>query len=416
MLIVVGLLVVLGLVASIPPIRERLAYRLDEVRVRVRYALFPPEKVVFVPKQEASAPANTRTPTLPATATATLLAAATSTPAPTSTPLPGKVSLTGVKYEDQHGLWNYCAPTNLAMALSYWGWQGTRLDTGAWLKPFQEDKNVMPYELLDYVQSQTGFKGVLRDGGTLNLVRSLIAGGFPVVIEKGVFIRETTTGKNSWMGHYNLVTGFDDSNGNIIVQDSYYTPNYKITYADFVNQWRGFNYTFLVIYPPEKEADVLHILGDYADDASAEQIAAKKASEEIFSQTDTDQFLAWFNRGTSLQRLQDYAGAADAYDQAFKLYATLPEATRPYRIMWYQTGPYYAYYFMARYQDVVDLATTTLSHVDKPYLEESFFWRARAENALGDTKSAVDDLRTALKYHPNWQPALDQLANLGEKP
>ena len=25
-----------------------------------------------------------------------------------------------MKYETQHGIWNYCAPTNLSMALTFW--------------------------------------------------------------------------------------------------------------------------------------------------------------------------------------------------------------------------------------------------------------------------------------------------------
>ena len=31
------------------------------------------------------------------------------------------------------------------------------------------------------------------------------------------------------------------------------------------------------------------------------------------------------------------------------------------RMMWYQTGPYFAYYYSARYQDVINLANTTLN-------------------------------------------------------
>ena len=58
----------------------------------------------------------------------------------------------------------------------------------------------------------------------------------------------------------------------------------------------------------------------------------------------------------------EYVDAAFAYDFAFQLYAGLEndETSRPYRIMWYQTGPYFAYYFSGRYQDTINLANTTL--------------------------------------------------------
>ena len=65
--------------------------------------------------------------------------------------------------------------------------------------------------------------------------------------------------------------------------------------------WIAFNYIFLVIYPPEREAEVLSILGPLADPTAAYQIAAQRASDEIFSLTNPrDQYFAWFNRGTNL--------------------------------------------------------------------------------------------------------------------
>jgi hypothetical protein len=72
-----------------------------------------------------------------------------------------------------------------------------------------------------------------------------------------------------------------------------------------------------------------------------------------------------------LLNLQDYAGAAQAYDSAFALYAALPQDERPWRLLWYQDGPYAAYYHTGRYQDVINLAHSTLINVDKPVLEET---------------------------------------------
>jgi hypothetical protein len=65
--------------------------------------------------------------------------------------------------------------------------------------------------------------------------------------------------------------------------------------------------------------------------------------------TGIDQFLAWFNKGTRYSLLTDYGQGAQAYDQAFTLYNAIPEKDRPYRIMWYQTGPYKAYFYTSRY-------------------------------------------------------------------
>jgi tetratricopeptide (TPR) repeat protein len=85
-------------------------------------------------------------------------------------------------------------------------------------------------------------------------------------------------------------------------------------------------------------------------------------------------------------------------------------------MLWYQTGPYYAYYYSGRYQDVIDLANHTLDAMSEPVLEESYHWRALAKLALGDRSGAVADFRKALDVHENFGPSLYQLQQLGETP
>jgi hypothetical protein len=50
----------------------------------------------------------------------------------------------------------------------------------------------------------------------------------------------------------------------------------------------------------------MQLLGEHADAGSANQIAAEKASAEIYSMGGVERFFAWYNRGTSLVALQDY--------------------------------------------------------------------------------------------------------------
>ncbi len=103
----------------------------------------------------------------------------------------------------------------------------------------------------------------------------------------------------------------------------------------------------MVIYPPDKEAEVMQILGPQADETANYNYAALKASNEVMGLSGRDKFFALYNRGTNLVELQDYGGAALMYDEAFNLYPDIPEADRPYRALWYQTGPYKAYYYTA---------------------------------------------------------------------
>ncbi|HEY3313086.1 MAG TPA: tetratricopeptide repeat protein, partial [Anaerolineales bacterium] len=180
--------------------------------------------------------------------------------------------------------------------------------------------------------------------------------------------------------------------------------------------WRAFNYIYLVVYPPEREAEVQAILGADWDETTSYQNAAQRASTEIAKLSGRDQFFAWYNRGTSLAGLNDYLGAAAAYDEAFKIYPTIPDKKLPRRMVWYQTGPYFAYFYTGRYQDVINLASVTLQWSTEPAIEETWIWRARARAALGDTAGATDDARQALKWHPGFGPAVDELAQLGQNP
>ncbi|WP_299026877.1 C39 family peptidase [uncultured Thermanaerothrix sp.] len=407
----------LGTVWMVPGVRERVVWHLEAWRVQVRYALKPPQEAVFVPESTLPTMPLVSSPTaLPPTATPSHpideavnshpTATPTVLPTPTPTPLPPEAYISGGRYYDQHGLWNYCAPATLAIALSYWGWQGDRTDIGRVVKPFEKDKNVMPYELADYVEKYTGLRALVRAGGTLDLLKGLVAAGFPVMIEKGVYLRDYN-GRLGWMGHYTVVSGYQDATQRFITQDAYFSPDYLVTYDDLLWQWRSFNYVFLVVYPPEREAEVLAVLGPYADVTESYRRAMQVASYEASALSGLEQFFALFNYGTSLVNLQDYAGAAHAYDQAFTLMANLPEDKRPWRIMWYQTGPYFAYYYTGRYWDVIRLADTTIGAADQPYIEESFIWRARARLALGDTAGAAEDVRTALEYHPGFIPAVE---------
>ncbi len=411
--IVIPVLCLLGVIVyQLPPVYERLAWRVEAFRARVKYSLNPPEEVVFVPAPSPTPrPSATMAVTTPQpTATTPPTLAPTLTPTLLPTPLPPQAVLSGFRHEYQ--TWNNCAPANLAMALSFWGWKGNQRVIAPVVKPNERDKNVMPYELESFVEQQTELAAVVRVGGDLQLLKAFIASGFPVIVEKGF----EGPAFDGWMGHYQVVNGFDDAEGFFVVQDSYKGPNLEIPYPEFEAQWQAFNYTYLVVYPAEKRDQVLEILGLQAYDNYNNRHAEQKARQETVSLQGRARYFAWFNLGANLITLQDYTAAATAFDAAFAHYDEIPKAERPWRIMWYQTGPYFAYYYTGRYQDVIDLATTTLEAASEQILEESFYWRARALLAMGDRDGAIDDFRKSLEVHPDFSPSLEQLALLGVEP
>ncbi|MBM3124987.1 MAG: tetratricopeptide repeat protein [Chloroflexi bacterium] len=438
-LLLIGVLAAVG-IYFLPPVQSRLSLQFDLLRSRVVYFFNPPSEAVFQPGGASALTIETVIATTRAEYLQTLTPEATSTPTPgptptvtiSPTPLPASVNLPGVVYVDQHERWNYCGPANLTMALNFWGWEGNRDDVARVVKPGSSDtrknfierglpdKNVMPYELVDFVNEHTDFRALSRYGGDIQLIKRLLAAGFPVVVEKGYYERDYA-GKIDWLGHYLFTTGYDDARGGFIVQDAYLKPgkNLLSKYETYQEGWRSFNYLFFVVYPPDREAELLASLGRWVDESWAAAHALEIALEEIQELKDNNLFFAWFNKGTSHVAVREYVDASYAYDKAFSLYADwdVREQNRPFRMMWYQTGPYFAYFYSNRYQDVISLADTTLNEtISSPTLEESLLWRGRAYYQLGNTQAAVDDYRAALKIHVNWLPAVQALQDLGLQP
>jgi tetratricopeptide (TPR) repeat protein len=409
-------LCLLGVIAyNLPPVHERLAWRVDNLRVQVRRLLKPPEQVVFMPQEQVDAIVQ-GTMTALAAPTTTPVPAWTETPAPSAIPsptlgpIPASASLSGIRHEYQQ--FNNCAPASLSMVLSFWGWSGDQFLTRAALRPSFEldDKNVNPVELVTYVEQNTEFDALWRVGGSLETLKRLLAAGFPVLIEKGLDPHD-----DAWLGHYQILSGYSDASGQFLVYDSYEGPPeaYGVSYDVIAQFWRHFNFVYVVVFPPERAAEVQAILGPNADPIDNFRLAGELALREASSLTGREQFFAWFNRGASLVYLQDYAGAAQAYDTAFALYAALPQEERPWRLLWYQDGAYAAYYHTGRYQDVISLAQSTLVNVDKPVLEETYYWRGMAKEALGDRQGAVEDLQRAYSLNPSSTPAGAELQRLG---
>jgi tetratricopeptide (TPR) repeat protein len=349
--------------------------------------------------QPSDTPAVSATPTHTPTPTATALPTATAMPQ-----LPISATLPSITHTYQ--TWNNCGPATVSMALNYFDRSGTQADAAAVLKPDPEDKNVSPHEMAAYVRS-LGLEATVRVGGDLARLKWLIAAGFPVVVETW-FIPEP----GDQMGHYRLLTGYDDQARRFTAQDSYNGPNVSLGYAAFDEMWRVFNRVYLVVHHPSRAGELAAILGGDVDDPVMYTRALETAHAEALNPSaecvayedcaDGATF-AWFNVGSSLTSLERHEEAAAAYDQARLL-------GLPWRMLWYQFGPYESYYAVERFDDVITLATVTLNTTDN--LEESYYWRGMAYGAQGRADRARADFQAALEYNPGFVAAKQALAAL----
>lgn len=421
-LLPLGLLILIMLAVGLyflPPIHERLAWRVANVQAQVYQFFNPPEQQVFVPQELPTLAATlaTFTPAPTATPPATPTTGPTATPSPvptetpSPTPLPAKALLTGFRHEYQK--FNNCGPATLSMLLNWWGWQGDQLTARAFLRPAADavdDKNTGPHEMVAFVEKETELRALARVNGDLDLLKRLIAAGFPVIIERGLQLPG-----EFWEGHYALVHGYDDVRQRFTTQDSLILPDFPVPYAELEQGWwRDFNYQYLVVYPPEREIEVFALLGPDGNEFANYQRAAERAERETQTLQGRDLFFAWYNLGSSRLGLQDYAGAALAFDQAFAIYPTLAEDQRPYRTLWYRHEPFEAYFHTGRYQDVINLADTTLATTTSIGLEEVWYWRGLAQKSISQRTHAIRSLQQAVKANPTFELAKQALRELGE--
>jgi hypothetical protein len=194
-----------------PPVNESLAWRLDSFKASIVYALDPPEQAVFVPQGgQPGTPAVTPSPTvtlfpLPSFSPFSTAATPTEIPLPTATltptPLPAQTALNGVVHYYQ--TWNNCGPANLAMALSYWGCRVINR-TLQHTETERRDKNVMPSEI-EPLSKMTDYQAVVREAVS-RITSRLSIGRFPVLPRRALKV-----GFTGWMGHYQVVSGYDDA-------------------------------------------------------------------------------------------------------------------------------------------------------------------------------------------------------------
>jgi len=313
--------------------------------------------------------------------------------------IPSSHRMFGMVWDRQ--TWNNCGPATVTTTLTYFGWQENQDYAQSFLKPNREDKNVGPYELVGFVNEQSSIRAVARMGGDTEMLRTLIANEFPVIVERGLLFEG-----NEWLGHYEALVAYDDSAGIFYAYDTFlgFGENGEgviWSYQDLDEDWRAFNRMFIVLYEPEEEALVRAILGDLWDEQSAAEVALEQALAEA-RENPQDGF-AWHNVGTSLTELGRYQEAATAFDRA-------RQVGMPWRMLWYQFGTFEAYFNVGRYDDVISLAQSNLNNA--PELEESYYWRGRALAELGNTSEAASNFRTALNYNPLFEDAQIALDNL----
>lgn len=414
-------IMVLGLLAyQLPPVRNRV----DSLVSKIYYKFNPPSAAVFNPSQQGTVAAMVNqtetavalsvtgeTPVLSEELPAQPSEVATepiATEVPTPYPVPTAHLIPGMGLEYQ--TFNNCGPANVSMNLNFWNWATDQEKMRVALRTHKDDRNVMLSEMRDYILANTqGLNVILRYGGDLQVLKALVSGGYPVLIERG-----HTDPSDGWMGHYTIIHAYDDATRTVTSNDTL-LGTITISYDELMRDWRHFDGIYIVVYPTERDADVLARLGMNADPAENLKLSLAEVETRLPQETGRELFFAWYSKGQLLVEMGDYVNAAMAFDQAFGVYADLDVGPfgRPWRMTWYQIGPYLAYYHSGRFQDTLALAQQTLDNSKEPKaLPETYYWAGMASAALGMNAEARVYFDKALEYHPNWDIVLEAQSTL----
>ena len=362
------------------------------------------EAVVATPQSSApiidptpsAAPTPAPSPTATSTPEPTLTIEPTATPTPTPEPPPPSAYLEPMTHAYQ--TWNNCAAVSTSMVLSYYGTTMTQQQLQPIFRPNPGDKHVEPPQLLAFFP-QYGLRTRIVEGGSIEVVKRLVAAGFPVITPQWL------DPKPDAIGHYRVVRGYDDGRGGFIVNDSMFGPNVLIPYGEFEELWRAFNYRYLPVYRPEDEPRVLAILGEDADPQRNYQRAL--ALFQRLAEERPDDAYVWFSMGTSYFLLGDDQAAVQAYERAEAI-------GLPPKMLWYQFWPVAAYNNIGNHQRALELATAQIATAGT--FGEMRYERGRAFEAMGNTDAAIAEYRRALLDDVNLTAAREALARLGAAP
>lgn len=160
-----------------------------------------------------------------------------------------------------------------------------------------------------------------------------------------------------------------------------------------MQDWKPFNYLYMVIYAPQDEAQVQYILGDNWNADQNRQRALQIAKNQTAAD-DHDAF-AWFNLGSTLVYFDRYNEAAEAFDKAFTI-------GLPQRMTRYQFWPFVAYFNADRIDYLLQLTENTYKPINGEYSEEALLWHGYGLLRQGDRAGVQADWNKALKVHPDY--------------
>jgi tetratricopeptide (TPR) repeat protein len=295
--------------------------------------------------------------------------------------------------------YNNCGPATLSLALSYFNIHKTQEELAQDLRPYQnefgdnDDKSVTFDELAHKAQ-EYNMLTYHRPQGNIALIKQFIANDIPV-------LTRTWLNADEDIGHYRLIKGYNDGTETIIQDDTYQGKNLEYSYKDFNQLWEKFDYEYLVLVPKGKEALARSIIGKNLDEKYAWEETKKSNQKALHN--DPNNIYKRFNLSIAYYHLHDYKKSIEEFEKI--------EAQLPWRTLWYQSEPIYAYFKVGNYEKVLSLTETILNNQNRAF-SELYMLRGKIYQKRGEINLAKQEYENAFFYNHNLKQAQEALKKI----
>ena len=290
---------------------------------------------------------------------------------------------------------NNCGPATLSMILSFHGINMGQQNIADVVRPYQvpngdnDDKNVSLHEFKKFIESNSLY-AYYRVGGKVDTLKFLLANGYPVIARTWLNNKED-------IGHFIIVTGYNNNNQTLNIQDSYYGKR-NMSYTDFLDLWRPFNYEFIIVSDSLNKNRSFNLI-DYAiPESSMYQKAIDLAKNEING--NNNRIYGLFNISTSYYHLKDYTKSIEYFEMV--------EPDLPDRMLWYQLEPVLAYKELKNYDKVFRILNNMLEKGNRAYAE-AYFIKGQIFENQGKIEEAKKEYQKAIIYNKNYTEAKEAL-------
>ena len=294
---------------------------------------------------------------------------------------------------------NNCGPATLSMILNFYNINVTQQTIGNKLRPYQnpqgdnDDKSTTLEELAREAEAR-GFRAYYRPNGTIEKLKALTSNDIPVVVKTWLELTDD-------IGHYRIVTGFNDESGYIIQDDSYQGRDRRYSYELFNEIWQPFNYQYLIIVPVDRVGVVEEILDEEISETRSYQLALARAESETASQPGNAYPV--FNQAASQYHLGNYNDTISLFERV--------ENQLPRRMLWYELEPIEAYIKTGAYDEALQRIEAILNGGNRAY-SELYLLRGGVYLEQGKTDLARGDFEKAVLYNENMEAAKVALENV----